>query len=92
MLRSAMVRMMTEPTKLKIIFLQESLWESIGKDAFSAFMLLVLIGIGIMVNSPVLQVFAGVMFIFMLLIFAIRTPNTRMTVTEAKAYLETLGD
>ncbi len=73
----------------KIIVIKEPLFQSIARDTYSFTTLLAMVGIGIWLNSGVLQFIGGVTFIWFSYVKAINLRGKfSCTIDEARAKLD----
>lgn len=75
--------------KPKIIILRETFWESLASDFGSALTLIAVVSLGVWLESDALQWIGGVVGIIALGL-RIANGNRRMTIAEARAYLDDL--
>lgn len=71
----------------RIIFIRESMWQSIVSDTFTYGGLLAMIGVGVWLDSNALQWIAGLMWV-LALGGRLRNESGRMTLEQAKKKIE----
>ncbi len=77
-------------SETKIIFLQETVWQSWGRDAGSLAFMVAAIGIGVYLQSTAMQWVGAI--IFLIGLFSKAAGNVKkMSLTEAQAYLAELA-
>lgn len=81
---------MTDKTKLEIIILHESVWDSIKTDIFTFGCLIASIYVGVLLQSSALQWIAGLMLMLSIITRGIHKMERHMTIPQARIRLDEL--
>ena len=77
-------------TKIEIIFLHETVWQSWGRDAGTLALMVAAIGLGVYLQSTAMQWVGAIILLIWLFLLSASSNAKKMSVKEAQAYLATL--